>query len=38
MTDEDNNGELEACRYYLDSLQACRRQQSAGGGGGAEFQ
>ena len=37
MTDEMNNGDLEACRYYLDSLQACRR-QTAGGGGGSEMQ
>lgn len=36
MSDEANSGDLEACRYYLDSLQAWRRQQSAGGGG--EFQ
>ena len=35
MTDEANGGELEACRYYLDSLQACRRQSA---GGGSEMQ
>lgn len=34
MTDETNSGDLEACRYYLDSLQACRRQQQTAGGGG----
>ena len=38
MTDEMNNGDLEACRYYLDSLQACRRQTAGGGGGGSEMQ
>ena len=38
MTDEANGGDLEACRYYLDSLQACRRQTAGGGGGGSEMQ
>ena len=38
MSDETNNGDLEACRYYLDSLQACRRQSAGGGGGGSEMQ